>query len=38
MNKDLATKLIKIANSLDDIGYFNEANSLTKIAQKVVFS
>jgi hypothetical protein len=33
MNKDLATKLIKIANSLDDIGYFNEANSLTKIAQ-----
>jgi hypothetical protein len=33
MNKDLATKLIKIANSLDDIGYFKEANSLTKIAQ-----
>ena len=33
MNKDLASKLIKIANKLDDIGYFNEANSLTKIAQ-----
>ena len=38
MNKDLASKLIKIANSLDDIGYFNEANSLTKIAKKVVLS
>ncbi len=33
MNKDLATKLIKIANKLDDIGYYHEANSLTKIAQ-----
>ena len=33
MNKYLASKLIKIANKLDDIGYFNEANSLTKIAQ-----
>ena len=38
MNKDLASKLIKIANSLDDIGYFKEANSLTKIAQKFVIS
>lgn len=36
MNKDLASEIIRIANSLDVMGFVKEANSLDKIARKVI--
>lgn len=38
MNKDLITQLVKVANNLDEMGFSEEANSLDKIASKVVLS
>lgn len=38
MNKDLANEIIKVANSLDELGFVKEANSLDKIAKKIVVS
>ena len=38
MNKDLASQIIRVANSLDIMGFVKEANSLDKIAQKIVVS
>ena len=38
MNKDLISELLKVANSLDNIGFLKEAISLDKIAGKVVLS
>lgn len=36
MNKDLASEIIRIANSLDVMGFVKEANSLDNIARKVI--
>lgn len=36
MNKNLASEIIDVANSLDAIGFVKEANSLDKIARKVI--
>jgi hypothetical protein len=36
MNKDLASEIIKVANSLDALGFVKEANSLDNIARKVI--
>jgi len=36
MNKNLASEIIRIANSLDVMGFVKEANSLDKIARKVI--
>lgn len=33
MNKDLVNELVKVANSLDNMGLAKEANSLDKIAR-----
>jgi hypothetical protein len=38
MNKDLASQIIRVANSLDIMGFVKEANSLDKIARKIVVS
>ncbi len=38
MNKYLISELLKVANSLDNMGFFKEAISLDKIAGKVVLS
>jgi len=38
MNKDLISELLKVANSLDNMGFLKEAISLDKIAGKVVLS
>ena len=38
MNKDLVNELVKVANSLDNMGLAKEANSLDKIARKIVVS
>jgi hypothetical protein len=38
MKKELAVNLIKIANHLDSQGFIKEANSLDKIARKIVIS
>jgi hypothetical protein len=38
MNKNLVNELVKVANSLDNIGLNKEANSLDKIARKIVVS
>ena len=38
MNKNLVSELVKVANSLDNIGFSKEANSLDKIARKIVVS
>jgi hypothetical protein len=35
MNKQIVSSLIKIANTLDNSGYYKEANSLTKLAYDV---
>ena len=36
MNKNLVSELVKVANSLDNMGLSKEANSLDKIARKIV--
>ena len=36
MNKDLASQIIRVANSLDIMGLVKEANSLDNIARKVI--
>jgi hypothetical protein len=36
--KFITNELIKVANSLDEMGLNKEANSLDKIAQKIVVS
>ena len=36
MNKRLLSELVKVANSLDVMGFKREANSLDKIARKIV--
>ena len=38
MNKNLVSELVKVANSLDNMGLSKEANSLDKIARKIVVS
>lgn len=38
MNKNLVSELVKVANSLDNMGLNKEANSLDKIARKIVVS
>ena len=38
MNKDLVNELVRVANSLDNMGLNKEANSLDKIARKIVVS
>ena len=38
MKKELAVNLIKIANHLDSQGFIKEANSLDRIARKIVIS
>jgi hypothetical protein len=38
MKKELAVNLFKIANHLDSQGFIKEANSLDKIARKIVIS
>lgn len=38
MNKNLVNELVKVANSLDNMGLNKEANSLDKIARKIVVS
>jgi hypothetical protein len=38
MNKDLVSELVKVANSLDNMGLNKEASNLDKIARKIVVS